>query len=227
MFILTCLLLFQQPDAESTDFPRPLQARVIAATVLVGNPARKIEGSGVIVGKKDNMLYVLTAYHVVHEDSGRLEITVFSQNPRSETTYRFAQVVAKLPGTTDLALVQVAATKPTPEVVPIFPIGETIKQNRIAAMSAGCARSLPPVCHLIRTVEKKIVQRQLGGDTSIFWQSPEKAVKGRSGGPLINSQGQVVGICSGASEGKCFYSHIDEIHRLLKQDGFSFLAEKK
>jgi S1-C subfamily serine protease len=50
--------------------------------------------------------------------------------------------------------------------------------------------------------------------------------KGRSGGPLIDQRGFVIGICSGTSDGKGYFTHTHEIHRFLKQNAFDWLADK-
>ena len=46
---------------------------------------------------------------------------------------------------------------------------------------------------------------------------------GRSGGPLLNLDGQVIGICAATSLGKGYYVHLSEIHAGLKTAGYDWL----
>ncbi len=48
---------------ESDDFPKALQERATAATVRIVNRSQRLEGSGVVIGRKDKSIYVLTAAH--------------------------------------------------------------------------------------------------------------------------------------------------------------------
>src|SRR4051812_20094515 len=78
MPLLACLLVttVHALAQESADFPEELQARALAATVRVHNPAKKREGTGVIVGRTGAFVYILTAHHIVTGADG-VDITVF------------------------------------------------------------------------------------------------------------------------------------------------------
>ena len=49
--------------ADSENFPKAMQERALAATVRIVNRSKRVEGSGVLIGRKDNSTYILTAGH--------------------------------------------------------------------------------------------------------------------------------------------------------------------
>src|SRR5471030_2332896 len=122
MLILSWLLLLpgQIEATDSADFPKALQVRAITATVRVYNPARKGEGSGVIVGKQGPFIYILTAHHFV-QDANEVDITVFSEQsyPKADKVYRGAKVVARAADVRDLALIRVVIDDKGLSILPL------------------------------------------------------------------------------------------------------------
>src|SRR5690242_16342128 len=51
--------------AEPDSFPKEVERRALAATILIRNPGANMEGSGVLVGNSGSLAYFLTAAHVV------------------------------------------------------------------------------------------------------------------------------------------------------------------
>jgi hypothetical protein len=47
--------------------------------------------------------------------------------------------------------------------------------------------------------------------------------EGRSGGPLVDKRGLLIGVCSGVSKDKAYFCHIDEINAFLERNGFDWL----
>jgi hypothetical protein len=66
---------------------------------------------------------------------------------------------------------------------------------------------------------------------ALYWRSGAKTVGGESGGPLLNSRGEVLGISSRVSsraQGEHgYFCHLDEIHAFIRSEGLGFLIEKK
>ena len=228
MHLLIYLLLIpgQLAAQDPADFPDELQTRALKATVRVHNPAKKTEGSGVIVGRTGTFVYVLTAYHIVTGADG-IEVTVFAEKSDSKVRkiYRNGRVVAKSADLRDLALVRVLADEKTLSVLPICPIGETPKTDGFPVLALGCSAGQAPTPIVHNALGKKKVRQKADGEMAYFWESPGTVVKGRSGGPVIDKRGYVVGICSGTSDGKGYFTHVDEIHRFLKKNAFSWLAD--
>jgi hypothetical protein len=107
---------------EADDFPRPLQMKVVAASVRIVNRGEKVEGSGVIVGRKAGSLYVLTTAHLV-SGQGRLEIATFSAEsyPQEARVYTGAEVLARTKDVRDLALIRLATDDAPPGCLPLCP----------------------------------------------------------------------------------------------------------
>ena len=60
-----------------------------------------------------------------------------------------------------------------------------------------------------------------------FWCGSRKPIRGESGGPLMNSSGQLFGLCSGAQGEQGFYCHLDDIHDFLRVNGLKSLLKKQ
>ena len=223
---LLLLLLGQITVTESSDFPKQLQLRALTATVRVQNPLRKTEGSGVIVGKTGNLLYILTAQHIV-KDGETVEIALYSEKtyPKIDQLYRNGRVVAQTADLRDLALVRVPTEEMSPGVLQLCPLADIPKTDGFSSLAVGCALGQAPTTQ-IGTVQKRKVRQSAKGDSAYFWEWPTEMTRGRSGGPLLDKRGYVIGICSGNSNGKGYFTHAEEIHGFLKKNAFRWLAEE-
>jgi S1-C subfamily serine protease len=230
MHFLTCLLLLpgQIETKDSADFPKQIQVRAVTATVRIHNPAKKSEGSGVIVGRSGPFVYILTADHTV-AGAEQLDITTFSEQsyPKADKVYREAKVVAKSGDLRDLALVRMVCNDTEVGMLPLCPLAEAPKGKGFSALTSGCAEGQAPTALIEKVLGKREIRRKAGEESSFFWELENAVVKGRSGGPLVDKRGYVVGICSGTSDGKGYYTHPQEIHRFLKQHVFDWLADKE
>lgn len=220
------LLLPTQFTQAQSDFPEKLQTRAVMATVRIST--KKSAGSGVVVGKTGAFVYVLTASHVV-QDGENLEIATFSERsfPKADKVYRDARVVAKLSDTRDLALVRIVSEDKMLGVLPICPIGLVPKKDTFPVLTVGCTEGNAPSAAVTKVLESKKVRHKAGAEAALSWVLPGTVAKGRSGGPLIDQQGYVIGISSGTDDGKGYYIHADEIHQFLKKNAFRWLAEQE
>jgi trypsin-like peptidase len=221
------LLIFGQL-ADSDDFPKAMQERALAATVRIVNRSRQIEGSGVLIGRKGKSSYILTAAHFLGRGD-RLEIATFTVNsyPEAEKVYSKADLVAHTKDTRDLALVRLTADDPPRGVLTLCPLDLLPKDREFGALSVGCAGGIAPICIVEKVKGAKEIRRRTKMRPALFWEAEDEQTSGRSGGPLIDRRGRVIGVASGASDGKGYYSHAEEIHRWLKATDFDFLIEEK
>jgi S1-C subfamily serine protease len=202
---------------EARDFPRELQVKAIKATVRITNLTKQIDGSGVILRRQGPAVYILTAAHVV-KPGDQFEVSVFSDKsyPKSAVTYKVVEVAAHAAGA-DLALVRVTTPDALGPGMPICPAGRAPKGKDFSALGVGCRAGDPPTC-VVETVKGRQLVRKKGEDNlGFYWETTGLLAKGRSGGPLLDKQGQVIGILSGVNEEQSYYSHLDEIQRFLKR----------
>jgi S1-C subfamily serine protease len=195
-----------------------------AATVKVVNLTERKAGTGVIIGRRGDFLYVLTARHVV-ADANSLEILPFSEaNPSQPLKpLKDVRVVASSDEIRDLALLRIAVTEETFPVILLCPARTQPKEAGFKALSLGCSLGHSPTCEMEEVIAKKKATRGLNGKTGVFWEVGSEIQEGRSGGPLLDHRGMLIGICSGVSKEKGYFTHADEIRGFLEAKGFGWL----
>lgn len=160
------------------------------------------QGSGFVVDAKG---LIVTNYHVIE---GAKAATVTFPNKRSFPVKGF---LAILPGK-DLALIQI---DPAGQQLPVLRVSEAVpaKGERVFAFGApmGLSGSVSDGIvaairagtdvrdTLLKLANQDIYQKTLGYDLDAQWiQTTAPISPGNSGGPLVNAQGEVVGINSWA-----------------------------
>jgi S1-C subfamily serine protease len=209
----------------SADFPKEQQVRAVTATVRIENRMQDLAGSGVVVGTDDKFLYILTAAHVV-DRAQRVEVQTFSATsyPEPETVYRSGRVVAVSRGIRDLALVRVATHDRPPGMLRVCPPGALPKEKELPILGVGCEDGSAPTCR-VDTATKKPVRRT-DGESGVLWETTRGSAEGCSGGPLVDRRGYLVGICSGANNGRGYHSAVEALHAFLKEQDLSRLVEE-
>jgi S1-C subfamily serine protease len=225
LWLLMLLAVGQSGQVESEDFPADVQAACLQATVKVVNVTQGREGSGVVVKQQDQLVYVLTANHVV-EKAEKLEVHVFSPKsyPKAAATYDGARVFAQAKEP-DLAVLVFATRDTVPGVARLCTAKQVPTGTDFPGLTVGCSGGKAPTCATETVKGKKVIRRPGEGDTTA-WELATPSAKGRSGGPLFDKRGLVIGIASGIGDGKGYYSHPEEIHRFLKRNDLANLAEE-
>jgi S1-C subfamily serine protease len=211
---------------ESREFPKAAQEAAVAATVRIVNPAQNAQGTGVIIHQQKPFVYILTANHVVDRADG-LEVETFSARsfPKREAVYRSGKVLAQA-ADEDLAVVRLTTTDPMPGRVRLCSAAQMPRKPGFEALTVGCTDGRPPSCRLEKVTGNKRVRRP-SAEAVHVWETNLAPAEGRSGGPLLDRQLQLLGIASGSSEGRGYFTHGEELYRFLRRHGLGWLAQPR
>jgi S1-C subfamily serine protease len=225
MSLLALLCTLAYPTVQSEQFSKEVQHKALAATVRIVLPERQGEGTGVIVSRRDKMVFILTSNHVVAKGPAA-EVQTFSDSsypkPNESTS---ADVWLRWPDD-DLALMRAVLQAP-PEPLRICPVTDAPKRDNFSVLTVGCSNGAEPTCMVDQLLRSGQFVKPNGSKAQL-WQAATPSTGGRSGGPLIDHRGYVVGICSGSANSKDgrkegFYTHLTVIHTALEKEGVSWL----
>lgn len=227
MIALLTLALLPGQYADDPAFPRERQKAAIEATVRIAHPATKGEGSGVVVLYEAGVAYVLTAAHCVPPGgpgSDTVDLFFFTADswPKASQRVEGATVRERM-ANEDLAVISV----PMAAVPPLLPLPQSFKleddpRGPFPAIAVGCETNGAPAVVADRVLGRRIVKKP-DNTKGMYWETEKRTHIGRSGGPLVNKDGRVIGICSGTQDNKSYYTHARDMLRALEQKGHNFL----
>lgn len=222
------LALLPAQYVDSKEFAQDRQKAALEATVALYHPSSGGEGTAVFVKHKDGVAYLLTAAHNVPDgdrgDVVNLDLFTAKSYPNAATRIEGAFVRVRMENE-DIALVLAPMKDAPPSVLPICPKSKLPRPERtpFPVLTVGCnGEKGRPILILDRVLGKELVSKP-NGTRAVFWQAEREQAKGRSGGPLIDSRGYLMGICSGIQKGRGYYSCIDEIQRSLERASYGWL----
>ncbi len=240
--LLALLMLTSGPIVPSGNFGTDLQCRCLESVLRIQDKAGKIQGSAVILGRQEEFVYALTANHVV-SGMNQIQVEWFSKATWPQpATHRLRAYLVVADDTVDLALIKFLdfdvagflSLTPLAEAVRYSPdkrfspahLAKTseldLRIEDFPILSVGCTRGKAPTCLEDRSRAKKLVLRN-DRPTAFFWETERETIEGRSGGPLFNLQGKLIGICAAKQSGFGYYVHTDEINRFLKKGNYDWL----
>lgn len=181
--------------------------------------------SGVLVGFRENEAYVLSAQHASTGSLRRFQFFTEESMPYPAVEISTMADVVVSNRTSDIVLYKLtwpekATWKPKP--LPLAKPGERPKRFPFDAFSVGCSEGRLP-----STNNELIQAKRLGSksesEVAFFWETKAPPKQGRSGGPLLNPQGQVIGLCAASKDSFGYFAHLDELHVALKSSAYDWL----
>ena len=210
VLVLFCFTLANGRVAPADDVPRDVVRRAYAATVRI--TARTghstTVGSGAFIGRKGAFAYILTADHVV--DTGHLTIETFDRDADGTVIPADAEVVLRSPAA-DIAVIRIPVSGKWPRPLKVSSLDRNPAIDQPAVL-VGCADGDPPAwmeCNVEGEAEREHGTR--------FWVTQEAPRSGQSGGPLVDADGYLIGICSASWGDQGLFGSTEEIHALLKR----------
>jgi S1-C subfamily serine protease len=224
----------ESPSSAEPEFPaRPelsaeFRAAFLESTVHLHawREGRFSSATGVCVGRQGRTVYVLSAYHVIAAgDSYSLDTC--DGEGRVLRQYRRVELVAQWKEK-DLALLSFRTDRP-PRCAAL---GRTAPRGPFWATGVGCnwdeerRQGQGPTVHQ----QLAAAEGRYGHNGFDFhaWFTEAASVSGRSGGPLLDAEGYVVGLCHGgdrpgAERPRSVHVHLREIHAFLDRVGMAWL----
>ena len=124
----------------------------------------------------------------------------------------------------DLAVLEVELTN-NPPVVPLCPPDKLKIKTPTTVMTLGAIMDGSPEIKIDRVKGRKPIKKP-DGTEALYWEANIPQQRGRSGGPMIDSRGYVIGIASGTQHQKGYYTCIDEILKALQGAGYDWLFKE-
>ncbi len=155
-------------------------------------------GSGVVVKKQG---FVITNYHVV-KNAQTISVSFAQDMPQSDvqSTYR-AELVSFVPEE-DLALLKIVTSDPKQEF-PTIPLGtsaDLMLGERVIAIGNPFGQTHTVSSGMISGLHRNIPIPQAGLEFDDLIQTDAAINPGNSGGPLLNINGELIGINSSMNE---------------------------
>jgi S1-C subfamily serine protease len=208
------------PVVAAPEFPATMQQAALAATVRIQNLSQRTNGSGSIVAVDGPFVYILTAGHVIRGGE-QLEVETFTaaSYPKTAQVFRTVRIEAESQGVKDMALLRVTAGEKVAQPLQVHPTPAELNRKNFDALTVGCDKGDAPTCQVERVVTAKTVRREGKGE-GYCWEVDRAQVQGRSGGPLLDRKGRLIGICSGNSGERSYFCHLRDIETFLNDKGF-------
>ncbi len=199
----------------AAEVPETIRDRGKAATVKVNSDTDQQFGSGVVIGQGGSHTYLLTAYHIV-PTAKKVEVKV----PDGKTYT--AEVLERSPET-DLAVLRLPTAAGLPAPIKLA----TGRVKPMSLISIGWEKGEAPTV-LDESLKGKVKLKKPGEMNAVLcWEVVRKPAAGRSGGPLLDESGQLLGIASGHDGSTGYYVHIEVIHAFLGNKGLKWLTEEE
>ncbi len=226
--MLSLLLLVPLPGdpvIPGTTFAVDAQWTAVAACPQIFTPG-EAAATGVVIGVRDRSAYVLTAAHAVELTAFDVRFATRDSYPKAAFVLADPEVLARWPGP-DLALVRVPLGEHDVQPLRLAARRDRPKSFPAPVWTVGVGSGAASSVRLDAALGKRLVRRANGEIAGFFWETLIPPERGRSGGPLLDADGQVIGICTATQGGSGYYTYLDEILAALASNDFRWLRPAK
>ena len=196
----------------------------MAATVQVVAPVEGMAGSGVVIGSTGPLVYVLTANHLV---SGATTLEIRAVDNRSSESeplvFPSPEVIASA-SSADLALLRVPSLQWQPSALHVCPPDLVPRERGFPVVISGWSGEAPS-CQSAEVENRLEVRKSPTVPPAWVWQVSAPQERGASGGAMVNAQGHLLGIASGTSDGKGYFTDVEAIQSFLRRSGLKWLYD--
>ena len=203
-------------------------AAIEACPRIISRLPEEAFATGVVVAFKDQSAYILGAHHASNGIRRQFHFYTAGSMPGAVLEIKNAGEVVVMDKTADVVLYKVpwpdnAGWKPTP--IPLAKPGERPKRFPFDAMSVGCSEGRLPTASN-ETIQAKRLGSKTDSEVAFFWETKQAPKPGRSGGPLLDRDGKLIGLCAASKDNAGYYAHLDEIQSALQSSGYEWLWKK-
>jgi hypothetical protein len=204
-------------------------AAIEACPRIVSRLPEESYASGVVVGFREESAYILSAQHAASGSRRQFHFFNAESMPQPVLEIKAAGTAVMFDKTADVVLYKVpwpvdVSWKPTP--ILLAQPGDRPKRFPFDGMSIGCSEGRLPTANNETILAKRMGTKSVS-DVAFFWEAKTPPKPGRSGGPLLNKDGKLIGLCAASKENAGYYAHLDEIQSALLISGYDWLWKKQ
>ena len=206
---------------KENDIPVPSgELLTLATSSTVRLVGANFFGSGVVIQQSGNEILILTVEHAATQGIEFIELFSSAQPTGPQHVVRDFELVSA-DARADLALMKARVDSGTQ--MGIVEIGEL--RGLKYAYSSGCGGKRPTTRREPVIQEKEVAIKRDGKTLRRFvWETNRPQQSGRSGGPLLDEEGHLMGIATGRIKEFGYYAHLREISKYLIDNGLEDLV---
>ena len=188
------------------------------ARIICGN----IQGSGAILGQKDGVVYILTAWHLLAAERKNVEVAVFTLDSHPNPSKTYPAALIGHDEKNDLALLSVKTTDKMPGSASLCPSKQLPPAGEFPALACGSVGNHFPSSRVETVLAAKKIRPGM-------WRcAPGKSISPSLKAIPAGRSSTAKVVCwespAGGSGGRGYCSHTDEIRAFLVREKLEWLA---